>query len=109
MAKEKKANHLTDLNSTLEKIVVDLVDIYWEMKPSKNASDKELSEFSTKARIAGERGKIAMKAIDELRFLISIRDAKKPESQADKLSDEEIKLIFEFRKKNANNRKSVTV
>jgi hypothetical protein len=99
MADKKNINHLTDLNATLEKIVVDLVDIYWEMKPKKNASDSELSEFSTLARIAGERGKIAMKAIDELRFLMDLRDKKKPDNNADTLSDEEIKLILDYRKK----------
>jgi hypothetical protein len=97
MKNDKKQNYLLDIDATLTKIVVDLVDIYWEMKPEKNSTVKQLSEFSTKARISSERSKIAMKAIDELKFLKEINDSKKTNTEK-LLSPEEIKLILDFRK-----------
>lgn len=98
MAKNTNTNSLADLIEKRNLIALDLVDIYWEMKPPKQATDKELSEFTALARIAGERGKIGMKAIDKLETLIAMAGKEKPTDQMGGFTDEEIKLIMEHRK-----------
>ena len=97
MAK-KKSYDLNELLEKREKIALDLVDVYWEMKPSKFATKDQLSEFATLARIAGERGKIGMKAIEKLDDLIESLKNKKPENTVGSLTNDEIKMLMEYRK-----------
>lgn len=98
MAKKEKSYDIDDLKKKREAIALDLVDVYWEMKPSKFAGKDELSEFATLARIAGERGKIGMKAIEKLDDLIAQAQQQKPINEVAGLTNEEIKLLMEFRK-----------
>lgn len=98
MAKKEKSYNIDDLKKKREAIALDLVDVYWEMKPSKFADKDELSEFATLARIAGERGKIGMKAIEKLDDLIAQAQQQKPINEVAGLTNEEIKLLMEFRK-----------
>ena len=94
----KKQYDLQELQQQREKIALDLVDVYWEMKPKKYATKDELADFSKLARIAGERGKIGMKAIEQLDAMIESLKNKKPETNTGDLTNEEIKLLMEFRK-----------
>ena len=97
----KKQYDLQELQQQREKIALDLVDVYWEMKPTKCATKDQLADFSKLARIAGERGKIGMKAIEQLDAMI---ESLKPETNTGDLTDEEIKMLLEFRKKNGKQR-----
>lgn len=96
----KKQYDLQELQQQREKIALDLVDVYWEMKPTKCATKDQLADFSKLARIAGERGKIGMKAIEQLDAMIESLKNQKPETNTGDLTNEEIKMLMEFRKKN---------
>lgn len=98
MAKDKNQNTLADLIAKRERIALELVDIFDEMKPSEFADKEELSRFSSLARIAGERGKIGMKAIDKLDELIARHKQPKQKNEIASLTNAEIKLVMEFRK-----------
>ena len=100
----KKQYDLQELQQQREKIALDLVDVYWEMKPTKCATKDQLADFSKLARIAGERGKIGMKAIEQLDAMIESLKNQKPETNTGDLTDEEIKMLLEFRKKNGKQR-----
>ena len=97
---KKKSYDLNELLEQREKIALDLVDVYWEMKPTKCATKDQLADFSKLARIAGERGKIGMKAIEQLDAMIESLKNQKPETNTGDLTNEEIKMLMEFRKKN---------
>jgi len=97
MAKTKHTL-LEELKEKRDKIALDLVDIYWTMKPPKKATEKKISEVSSRARIEGERGKIGMKAIEQLDKRIAELSKEKPASDVATLSNDEIQMLMEYRK-----------
>lgn len=93
---EKKLS-LAELIEERDRISLDLMKVYWDMQIPAGCVGDELATRASMARIAGERGKIGMKAIEKLEVLIAQAKEQKPENTMGGLSDDEIRMLMEYR------------